>query len=98
LFRSGRRGLARTPGLRPALARVLVPLLPVLSRIGPGRPAVSGVLVRVAGEKDGRPAAMEYAATAPMRDLTSVPLAVGALWLAQGRLHRPGVWAPDAPG
>lgn len=95
---TGRLGLARTHGLRTALARVLVPLLPVLRRIGPRRPAVSGVLVRVAGEKDGRPAAMEYAATAPMRDLTSVPLAVGALWLAQGRLHRPGVWAPDAPG
>lgn len=95
---TGRLGLARTHRMRTLLARLLVPLIPVLSRLGPKRPAISGVVVRVTGEKDGRPTTFESAATAPMTALTGVPMAVGALWMAQGRISRPGVLAPDAPG
>lgn len=95
---TGRLGLGRTHGMRAFLARVLVPLIPALSRLGPRRPAISGVVVRVTGEKDGRAVTVQSAATAPMRDLTSIPLVVGALWMAQGRIKRPGVLAPDAPG
>lgn len=94
---TGRLGLARTHGMRAFLARLLVPLIPVLSRLGPKRPAISGVVVRVSGEKEGRPVTVESAATAPMTALTGLPMAIGALWMAEGRLHRPGVLAPDAP-
>lgn len=94
---TGRLGVAGTHGMRTFLARLLVPLIPLLSRLGPKRPAISGVVVRVTGEKDGDTVTIESAATAPMQALTAVPLAVGALWMAQGRVHRPGVLAPDAP-
>lgn len=94
---TGRAGLAATHGMRSSLARLLVPFIPLLSRFGPKRPAISGVVVRVTGEKDGETVTLESAATAPMRALTSIPLAIGALWMAQGRVHRPGVLAPDAP-
>ena len=94
---TGRAGLAATHGMRTYLARLLVPFIPLLSRFGPKRPAISGVVVRVTGEKDGETVTLESAATAPMRALTSIPLAIGALWMAQGRVHRPGVLAPDAP-
>lgn len=95
---TGRLGIASTHGMRRLLARMLVPTIPLLSRLGPKRPAVSGALVRVVGERDGQAVTMESAVTAPMRALTSVPLAVGAVWLAQGRIRTPGVLAPDAPG
>lgn len=93
---AGRLGLARTHRMRTFLAGLLVPLIPVLSRLGPKRPAISGVVVRVAGKKDGQAVFIESAATAPMHTLTSVPLAIGARWLAEGRVQRPGVLAPDA--
>lgn len=94
---TGRLGLARTHRRRTFLAGLLVPLIPFLSRLGPKRPAISGVVVRVTGEKDGRAVTVESAATAPMKALTGVPMAVGAVWLARGRIKRPGVLAPDAP-
>ncbi|MFO7266120.1 MAG: saccharopine dehydrogenase NADP-binding domain-containing protein [Limnochordales bacterium] len=95
---TGRLGLARTHGWREFWARVLVPMIPLLSRLGPRRPAVSGTVVRVRGERGGRPVTLEAGVTTSMRAMTAVPLAVGALWVAQGRARLPGVQPPEAPG
>lgn len=95
---AGRLGLARTHGLRTFLAKVLVPLIPLLSSIGPKRPAVSGTVVRVQGQRDGRPVTIESAVATSMRAMTAVPMAIGALWIAEGRSRLPGVHPPEAPG
>lgn len=94
----GRWGLMATHGRRQRLGAVLKPLLPLLERVGaPSRPA-SGLVVRVRGRAAGRAVERVYRAAAPMANLTAVPLALGALWTAQGRIQGPGALAPEAPG
>ncbi|HEY8487570.1 MAG TPA: saccharopine dehydrogenase NADP-binding domain-containing protein [Thermaerobacter sp.] len=94
----GRWGLMASHRRRQRLGAVLKPLLPLLERIGaPGQPA-SGLYVRVRGRAGGRAVERVYRAAAPMASLTAVPLALGALWMAAGRIQGPGVLAPEAPG
>ncbi|ADU52220.1 Saccharopine dehydrogenase [Thermaerobacter marianensis DSM 12885] len=94
----GRWGLMATHRRRQRLGAILKPLLPLLERVGaPARPA-SGLVVRVRGRQDGQPVERVYRAVAPMASLTAVPVALGALWMAQGRIQGPGVLAPEAPG
>jgi len=94
----GRLGVTATHARRRRLARLMAPLLPWLARLGPPPVRASGLVVRVLGRKDGEPVEWVYAAAAPMVDLTAVPLALGALWLAQGRITARGVFAPEAEG
>ncbi|WP_324669342.1 saccharopine dehydrogenase family protein [Geochorda subterranea] len=94
----GRMGLTATHGRRRRLAAILKPLLPVFERLGPRRPAASGFVVRVRGRKDGQPAERLYSGVGHMADLTAVPVALGALWMARGRITRRGVFAPEAEG
>lgn len=94
----GRWGLMATHRRRRLVGAVLRPLLPLLERVGaPSQPA-SGLVVRVRGRREGQPVERVYRAAAPMARLTAVPLAVGALWMAQGKIQGPGVLAPEAPG
>ena len=94
----GRWGLMATHRRRQRLGAVLKPLLPLLERVGaPSRPA-SGLVVRVRGRVGDQVVERSYRAAAPMASLTAVPLALGALWMAQGRIEGPGVLAPEAPG
>ena len=39
---------------------------------------------------------VSYGAAAHMQELTGVPLAIGALMLARGEIHTPGVFGPEA--
>lgn len=94
----GRLGLTATHRRRQRLTAVIKPLLPALERLGPRRQAASGLVVRVRGRHQGRPVERVYSAVGRMADLTAVPLALGALWLAQGRIGAPGVLAPEADG
>ena len=94
----GRLGITASHRRRQRLAAVLKPLLPLLERLGPPPVPASGLTVRVRGTRERRPVEWTYAATGPMAALTAVPLALGALWLAQGRAGAPGVLAPEAEG
>ncbi|HEY8530949.1 MAG TPA: saccharopine dehydrogenase NADP-binding domain-containing protein, partial [Limnochorda sp.] len=93
-----RTGLTRSPRGKAVLGRIFRPLLPFLQRIGPKKIPASGLHVRVEGLLDGEPARVTVRAVGSMADLTSVPLAVGALLLGQGAVKLPGVHAPEAPG
>lgn len=95
---TGRLRLAGTHGRRQFWTNVLKPMIPLLSRFGPRKPRLSGVVVEVDGTLDGRKQTLRSAATAPMATLTAVPMAIGALWIAAGRIDRTGVFAPEAEG
>ena len=94
----GRLGLTATHARRMWLTAALKPLLPAFERLGPRRAAASGLVVRVRGRKDGQVVERSYQAVGHMADLTAVPLALGALWMAQGRITARGVFAPEADG
>lgn len=93
-----RAGLTASPRRKAALAALIKPLLPLLERVGPPGVASSGLRVEVLGERDGAPARLRFVATGHMADLTARPLALGAVWLAAGRVKRTGVFAPEADG
>jgi lysine 6-dehydrogenase len=88
-----RAGLARTHDRRRRVVGVLGPLLPRLERLGG---AVAASAWRVEGAGPGATGA--YWGAGRMRDLTGVPLALGALLLARGEVDAPGVLAPEADG
>ncbi|HEY8417297.1 MAG TPA: saccharopine dehydrogenase NADP-binding domain-containing protein [Limnochordales bacterium] len=94
---TGRLGLTATHGRRRFLAGLLRPLIPPLSRVG-AKQNLSGLVVRVEGRKEGRPRTIESAAVASIDALTSVPLALGALWLARNPDRPTGVFPPEAAG
>ena len=94
----GRLGLTATHARRRRLASALKPLLGVLERLGPRVAPASGFVVRVRGRKDGQAVERVYSGVGHMADLTAVPLALGALWMAQGRITARGVFAPEADG
>ena len=92
----GKLRLTNTPAKRERMAKLLKVLLPVLSRIGrPGNPC-SGVRVDVKGTKAGQPAQVTYGAADHMNNLTSIPLAIGAVMLGRGDITHRGVVAPEA--
>lgn len=93
-----RVGLTRTQKRRERLVRVLAVSLRLLKRVGAMDEPVSGLHVRVTGQKDGRPAAVSYVASGPMADLTALPLSISALMIGRGQIRRPGVLAPEADG
>ncbi|HLT59007.1 MAG TPA: saccharopine dehydrogenase NADP-binding domain-containing protein [Limnochordales bacterium] len=97
---SGRLGLTGTHRRRERMAHWLRPFIPFFSRIGTGGldPGAAGLVVRVEGRKDGQPCAIESAAADTIDGLTSVPLALGALWLARNAGQRVGVFPPEADG
>ncbi|AEB10931.1 saccharopine dehydrogenase family protein [Marinithermus hydrothermalis] len=88
-----RLGLFRTHARRERVSRLLKPLLPPLERLSPG---VAASAWRVEGSHAGQRKA--YWGAGRMRDLTGVPLALGALFLAEGRVERTGAFAPEAEG
>lgn len=92
----GRLGLAATHRRRQRLLPVLRATVPPLQTIAAPKAIASGLSVTVKGERRGGPAAIVGGAAGPMADLTSVPAAMAVLWLAQGRLTRRGVFAPEA--
>src|SRR5690606_21214567 len=94
----GRLGLTGTHRRREALAAIIDPLLPLLVRLSPPPHPLSAFVVEVQGRREGGAASLAAGAVGHMADLTAVPLAQGALWLASGRVRRTGVFAPEAEG
>jgi saccharopine dehydrogenase-like NADP-dependent oxidoreductase len=88
--------LTDTPAKRDALGQIIKSLLPVLSRFSQPAEPCSAVRVNVKGRSNGEARQVSYAAAGHMRELTGLPLAIGALMLARGEIHAPGVVAPES--
>jgi lysine 6-dehydrogenase len=91
-----RMRLTDSPAKRDLLAQIIKPLLPTLSRIGQPKEPCSAVRVDVVGRVGGEDRQVSYGAAAHMRELTGLPLALGALMLARREIDVPGVVAPEA--
>jgi lysine 6-dehydrogenase len=89
-----RAGLSRTHSRRERLTRALKPLLPTLEKIGPARAPSSAWRVDAAFRGERR----SWWGVGRMRDLTGIPLAIGALLLGRGEVDRHGVFAAEADG
>lgn len=85
-------GLTKTAGRKKRLARYLHSIEGLFRG---GAQPISGLRVSVGGEKDGRPASRVYATVGPMARLTAIPAALGALWVASGKIRITGVNAPE---
>ena len=70
--------------------------LPFLSKLGQADQPCSGVRADVGGWINGTYHQVSYGAAAHMPELTGLPLAIGAMMLARGIIHAPGVIAPEA--
>lgn len=88
--------LTDTPAKKEALGRVIKAVLPALSRLGRPAEPCSAVRVDVSGWIGSAYCQVSYGAAAHMRELTGLPLAIGALMLARGEINKPGVVAPEA--
>lgn len=78
------------------MGRIIKAALPLLSKLRRVEQPCSAVRVDVGGWQDGAYRQISYGAAAHMPELTGLPLALGALLLARGEVHRPGVVAPEA--
>jgi len=58
-------------------------------------PEGGAVMVKVEGEKNGMPMEYIFSGTARMREATATPAAVGAEMIAEGKIKRAGVNAPE---
>jgi saccharopine dehydrogenase-like NADP-dependent oxidoreductase len=88
--------LTDTPAKKDLLGQIIKAALPVLSKLGEAEEPCSAVRVDVGGWRDGVYGLVSYGAADHMPELTGLPLAVGALMLARGDVHMPGVVAPEA--
>ena len=88
-----RVGLVRGDRSQKWWADFFYRLLPRLPR---GKCTVSGFRVDVYGEQDGRQAHRWYTCVGRMKNITSIPAALGAVMLAQGEIAERGAFAPEA--
>ncbi len=89
--------LTGTPRKKQVLGKIVNSSMPLLKKLGPST-GCSGIRVDVYGEKDGEKCHQVYRAVDRMKNLTGLPLAVGALMLGRGQVSRTGVFAPEAEG
>lgn len=92
----GRLRLTDTSAKKDVLGQIIKATLPLLSKLGEADVPYSAVRVDVGGWTEGVYRQVSYGAAAHMDDLTGLPLAIGALMLARGDIHVPGVIAPEA--
>lgn len=97
---TGRSRIGSSHGRRRLLAGMMKPMIPLMSRLGNRKPQLSGLVVDVEGVAKGTnsPLTLRSSAVASMAALTAVPAAVGALWIADGRIDGKGVFPPEAEG
>ena len=87
----GLTGARPTRFLLSRLIKLLLPVFPVNKKR-----SVSGIRVDLDGTNQGAPAAFSYAAIAPMRRLTGIPLSIGVNMMAENKIARFGVFGPEA--
>lgn len=88
--------LTDTRAKKNLLGQIIKAMLPFLSKLGEVREPCSAVRVDVGGWIGNDYRQVSYGAVAHMPELTSLPLAIGALMLGRGDIHMPGVVAPEA--
>lgn len=86
-------GLTNTPAKRDRGANFFHTVGPALFK-SKGRP-ISGIHVRVAGEKDGGRVTFTGACVDNMNRLTGIPAAIGTLMLGRKQIEARGVTAPE---
>lgn len=94
----GRLGLVRTQRLRQLIGRITLPLIPVITKIGPRKPPTAGTWVQVQGRRGWRRVTATYTFAGSLEDLTAIPLAIATVWIGRGRIRPSGVLAPETPG
>jgi lysine 6-dehydrogenase len=91
-----RLSFTNTPAKKDVMGKIIKAALPFLSKLGQAEDPCSAVRVDVSGWAGGVYRTVSYGAAAHMAELTGLPMAIGALMLARGDLHMPGVVAPEA--
>lgn len=87
-------GLTRTPFTKQILGYLLKGFLPLSPKNK--KKAVSGIRVDISGVRRGSPATLSYAVVDNMRRLTSIPLSIGAIMMAENKIPNFGVFGPEA--
>jgi lysine 6-dehydrogenase len=88
--------LTDTSAKLDAMGKIIKAALPLLSKLGRPENPCSAVRVDVGGWVGNDYRQTSLGAAAHMRELTGLPLAIGALMLARGEVSMPGVVAPEA--
>lgn len=88
----GRLGLTNTPKKRDAGASIFSAVAPAI--VG-RKKSVSGILVRVVGEKRGAPATVTAVCMDHIKRLAGVPAAVGTLMVGRCEIAEKGVLSPE---
>ncbi len=89
-------GLTSSARKKEVLAKILKTLLPFFPSNKERH--FSGIRVDVSGTQNGLPVTVSYAAVDNMKRLTAIPLSIGAMMMAQGKIERTGVFGPEAEG
>ncbi|HIC94733.1 MAG TPA: hypothetical protein EYP09_10880, partial [Anaerolineae bacterium] len=87
-----RLGLIGTPAKNARMAKI-IHTIEGLFRVG--GIAASGARVDVRGRKDGQQRVLSYSVVDRMGRLTAIPASIGAQMLAEGKIERKGVFAPE---
>jgi saccharopine dehydrogenase (NAD+, L-lysine-forming) len=58
-------------------------------------PSGGSVMVEVSGKVNGQPKIIRYSGTSHMKQGTAIPAAIGAKMIAEGKIKKPGVNAPE---
>lgn len=89
-------GLTSTASRKQKLGNLMKKLMPLFPA-AKGR-SLSGARVEITGRRGGRKIRIVYTTVDRMRRLTGIPLSIGAGMLAEGKIKRYGVFAPEAEG
>ncbi len=91
----GRLGLTNTAKKREIMTKLLLPLvnLGIFSKGGIDQ---SVFRIDVFGERNGKPAHHYYSGVGHIAEITSIPTVEGALMIARGELHKPGVHSAES--
>ncbi len=91
-----RLGLSKLSFLRDLTALFFQKTLPLWRRIARLGPEVSGIRVDVEGFFNKKECRLSYKVAGPMDVLTGLPMAFALKMIAEGRLDRYGVFAPES--
>lgn len=91
----GRLGLSNTHKKREVLTKLLLPLVN-LGMFSKGGIDQSVFRIDVYGEKNGKQVHHYYSGVGHIAEITSIPAVEGALMIARGELHKPGVHSAES--
>ncbi len=89
-------GLTSTPSRKQRLGKLMKKLLPYFPAAK--NRSLSGAKVEITGKRNGKKVRVTYATVDRMKNLTGIPLSIGACMLGRGEIKRCGVFGPEAEG